>query len=56
MGSDVFAADYKTTPYWQDIAPKVSLPEQELPDEIDVLIIGAGYTGWIAALQTASVG
>jgi glycine/D-amino acid oxidase-like deaminating enzyme len=54
MGSDVFAAHYKTTPYWQDIAPKVSLPEQELPDEIDVLIIGAGYTGLNAALQTAS--
>ncbi|EEE44562.1 NAD(P)/FAD-dependent oxidoreductase [Roseibium alexandrii] len=56
MGSDVFAADYKTTPYWQDIAPKVSLPKQELPDEIEVLIIGAGYTGLNAALQTASDG
>jgi len=56
MGSDVFAADYKTTPYWQDIAPKVDLPDRDLPAEADVLIIGAGYTGLNAALQTSREG
>ncbi|WP_420414988.1 NAD(P)/FAD-dependent oxidoreductase [Roseibium sp.] len=56
MGSDVFAADFQSKPYWQDIAPKVPLPEHELPAEIDVLIVGAGYTGLNAALQTAREG
>lgn len=56
MGRDVFAADFKVTPYWQDIASKVSLPGIDLPAEADALIIGAGYTGLNAALQTAGEG
>lgn len=56
MRAELFTDDYKTTPFWQDIAPTVDLPELPLPDEIDVLIVGAGYTGLNAALQTAREG
>jgi len=56
MRSDLFTDGYKTTPYWQDIAPRTDLPEIQLPGEVDVLVVGAGYTGLNAALQTASEG
>ncbi len=56
MGRDVFTANYNTTPYWQDIAPKIAIADLELPNDVDVLIIGAGYTGLNAALQTAGEG
>lgn len=56
MAEALFADGFKATPYWQDSAPKVPLPDTALPAEIDVLIIGAGYTGLNAALQTAPEG
>jgi glycine/D-amino acid oxidase-like deaminating enzyme len=56
MTQDLFADGFKTTPYWQDLAPDVPLADTPLPDEIDVLIVGGGYTGLNAALQTASEG
>lgn len=54
--SALFANDFKTTPYWWDTAPEVILPDDELPVEADVVVIGAGYTGLNAALQTAREG
>ncbi|WP_460088084.1 NAD(P)/FAD-dependent oxidoreductase [Roseibium sp. LAB1] len=56
MTQALFADDFKTTPYWQDIAPKVTLPDTDLPSEVDVLVVGGGYTGLNAALQTAREG
>lgn len=56
MRTDLFTDSCKTTPYWQDIAPQVDLAEIRLPEEIDVLVVGAGYTGLNAALQTAREG
>ncbi|WP_269585360.1 NAD(P)/FAD-dependent oxidoreductase [Roseibium sp. Sym1] len=56
MARELFADGYRMTPYWQDIAPKVTLPDLALPPETDVLIVGAGYTGLNAALQTAGEG
>ncbi len=56
MRQDLFTKSFKTKPYWADIAPKVPLPETGLPDEIDVLIIGGGYTGLSAALPAAREG
>jgi len=56
MTEALFADGFKTTPYWQDVAPSVPLPDTALPLDIDVLIVGGGYTGLNAALQTAAEG
>ena len=43
-------------PYWWDDVPRPHLPDQALPPTIDVAVVGAGYTGLHAALQTARGG
>ena len=47
--SDLFAPGFKTEPYWWDDAPRPVKNETPLPREIDVLVVGAGYTGLMAA-------
>src|SRR5450755_483265 len=49
-------ADITTTPLWQDQVAAPELPEQQLPAEVDALIVGAGYTGLSAARETAAAG
>ena len=58
MNNDLFAKDFKTTPYWWDqlAAPPDALSQTELPQEADVVVIGSGYTGLHAALQMARGG
>lgn len=56
MTDKLFTDDFKTTPYWWEQTPQPELPPQELPDRADVVIVGAGYTGLSAALQTARAG
>ena len=48
--------DCKLTPYWWDDVPRPALPDAPLPATVDVAVIGAGYTGLHAALQTARGG
>ena len=48
--------DCQLTPYWWDQTPRPDLPQEPLPSKIDVLVVGAGYTGLHAALQTARGG
>ena len=43
-------------PYWWDDVPRPALAETPLPATVDVLVVGAGYTGLHAALQTARGG
>jgi len=43
-----------TTPLWTQAAPMPASSTQPLPDRVDVLVIGAGYTGLSAARETAS--
>ncbi len=45
-----------TTPYWQDRTAPGMQPELSLPARVDVLIVGAGYTGLSAARETAASG
>jgi glycine/D-amino acid oxidase-like deaminating enzyme len=47
----------QTTNYWADDYPRpADLPTSELPDRVDVLIVGGGYTGLHAALVLRKAG
>jgi len=52
----LFHADYKPLPYWWEEAPPAQLPEREPPRDVEVAIVGSGYSGLAAALQTARGG
>ncbi len=56
MTKDLFTADAKLTPYWWDRTPRPSFPHAAPPAQADVVVIGSGYTGLSAALQTARGG
>ena len=56
MTHPLFAADHKLEPYWLDGAPYANPPRSNLPGEIDVAIVGSGYTGLMAALTLAREG
>lgn len=49
-------ADIKQTPYWQDSLGPLSALTDAPPAEVDLLIIGSGYTGLNAALVGARGG
>lgn len=46
----------RAVPVWQDNDLVPQLPEQALPASVDVLVVGAGYTGLSAARETAAAG
>ncbi|MFO1303219.1 MAG: FAD-binding oxidoreductase [Burkholderiales bacterium] len=46
----------KLAPYWWDDVPRPALPEGSVPPEVDVAIVGSGYTGLHAAIVTARGG
>ncbi len=52
----LFAPDARLAPYWWDHVPRPALPAAELPARADVVVLGSGYTGLHAALQTARAG
>jgi glycine/D-amino acid oxidase-like deaminating enzyme len=52
----VLAADYKNSPYWWEAAPRPRLAESPLPAQADVAVVGSGYTGLCAAIETARGG
>lgn len=52
----VFTPDVSTEPYWLDGVAAVDPGEGPLPAETDVLVVGAGYTGLSAAIETARGG
>jgi glycine/D-amino acid oxidase-like deaminating enzyme len=56
MHDKLFAEGVKLTPYWWDSVPRPALPETTLPEAVDVLVVGSGYTGLSAALQTVRGG
>ena len=49
-------APIAATPYWQDDPVVPTLAAAPLPAQVDVLIVGAGYTGLSAARETSSAG
>ena len=52
----IFANDFQDMPYWWEAAPRQPLTHSDLPRTVDVAVIGSGYTGLNAALQTARGG
>lgn len=56
MSTELFTADFKAAPYWWDGVPRPELPRSEPPKQADVVVVGSGYTGLHAALQTARGG
>ena len=56
MTKDLFTKDCKLAPYWWDHVPRPELPVRDLPACVDVAVVGSGYTGLHAALQTARGG
>jgi len=56
MNDSIFSADFKAQPYWWDSTPRPAESEQALPEKVDVLIIGSGYTGLNCGIQTARGG
>ena len=56
MISDIFHSDFKPEPYWWERTPRPALAEAALPAQADVVIIGSGYTGLCAAIETARGG
>jgi glycine/D-amino acid oxidase-like deaminating enzyme len=56
MRDNVLSQDFKDTPYWWQAAPPEDASAQLLPDEVDVAIVGSGYTGLCSALELADGG
>ncbi len=52
----LFTDQFKTIPYWWDTVASLTDELTPLPVSVDVLVIGAGYTGLNAAIQTSRGG
>jgi glycine/D-amino acid oxidase-like deaminating enzyme len=48
--------DAQPSPYWWETAPPCRDPAPDIPHEIDVAIVGSGYTGMSAALTLSRAG
>lgn len=46
----------KIDPYWWEAAPRPEIGPHDVPQKIDVAIVGSGYTGLIAALKLTQAG
>ncbi|TDQ78819.1 glycine/D-amino acid oxidase-like deaminating enzyme [Dongia mobilis] len=56
MTDTVFATGYKNESFWWEDAPRPDRRAGSLPAKVDVLVIGSGYTGLMAAWETAKGG
>ena len=56
MSTALFTEDFKAEPYWWEQVPRPDLAAKVLPARADVVVVGSGYTGLHAALQTARGG
>ena len=52
----IFTENFKSSPYWWEKAPRPKIEIKKVPEKIDVAIIGSGYTGLHAAIQTVRNG
>ncbi len=56
MTHPLFTADHKLASYWLEDSPLAVLAPTALPAKTEVAIVGAGYTGLVAALTVARGG
>lgn len=56
MPQSIFSDGFKPQPFWWDATPCLAMDEATLPKQVDVLIIGSGYTGLHCALETSAGG
>lgn len=56
MTDALFSENFKTDPYWWEDAGPPHTGWSRLPVRADVAVVGSGYTGLHAALQTARAG
>jgi glycine/D-amino acid oxidase-like deaminating enzyme len=55
VSQSIYADDFKPHPFWWDDSPRPTF-DQPLPQQVDLLIIGSGYTGLNCALETTAGG
>jgi gamma-glutamylputrescine oxidase len=56
VGPTPLSADYRESPYWWDRTRLPEAPVASLAREADVVIVGAGYTGLGAAIESSRLG
>jgi glycine/D-amino acid oxidase-like deaminating enzyme len=56
MNDSYFTDNFKQEPFWWERSPRPADENNPLPKSADVVIIGSGYTGLSAAIQTAKHG
>jgi glycine/D-amino acid oxidase-like deaminating enzyme len=54
--AEIFAPDFKQTPYWWEAAPLMPASAAALPAKAEIVLIGAGCTSLSAALTLARAG
>lgn len=52
----VLHRDFTSDPYWWDAAPPETAREAPLPGQVDLVVVGSGFGGLSAALETARAG
>lgn len=52
----LLAPAYRERPYWWDRTTPPVIPEVELPEEVDAVVVGAGYTGLGASIELTKLG
>ncbi len=56
MPAAIFHRDFKARPYWWEAYTPLPLPEIDLPKDVRVAVVGAGYAGLSAALELDRAG
>ena len=56
MTQSIYSDNFKAQPFWWDEAAPPVFDEASIPRQVDVLIIGSGYTGLNCALETSAGG